>query len=250
MSDRGPRTARRRRFITASLSAAAHVGLLLVIARAAPDAPPPVKLAPVQVVLVAPFEEPEPPVPPTPEPKAEPEPEPAPKRTPRTPVKSKPPPIKARMARAPAPPTVAPVVASEGPPDAGVSEVGEAELAGAGTAASGAGGGLGCNMTQFLQGKLRRDRRVQAAVSEIHRGKAIRVWDGGWVRHGVQEGAGLAAVREAIQWEVGFAPEACKDERVRGLVVISLADAPGSARIALGDGDWRWTDLLGRRTRR
>jgi hypothetical protein len=70
------------------------------------------------------------------------------------------------------------------------------------------------------------------------------------VRHGVQEGAGLAAVREAIQWEVGFAPEACKDERVRGLVVISLADAPGSARIALGAGDWRWTDLLGRRARR
>ncbi|MBL8774171.1 MAG: hypothetical protein JNK30_22475, partial [Phenylobacterium sp.] len=78
----------------------------------------------------------------------------------------------------------------------------------------------------------------------------IRIWDGAWVRHGVQEGAGLAAVREAIQWEVGFAPEACKAERVSGLVVISLADAPGSARIALGAGSWRWTDLLGLRNRR
>lgn len=231
----------------ASLSAAAHAGALLVIARAAPDAPQAVTVAPIRVALVAPFERPEPPAPPAPDP--EPKPEPAPAKAIPTPVKSKPPPIKARIARAPAPPEVTPIPASEGPPDAGVSEVGEAELAGAGTASS-AGGGAGCNMTQFLQGKLRRDRRVQAALSEIHRGKAIRIWDGGWVRHGVQDGAGLAAVREAIQWEVGFAPEACKDERVQGLVVISLADAPGSARIALGAGSWRWTDLLGRTRRR
>ena len=61
---------------------------------------------------------------------------------------------------------------------------------------------------------------------------------------------GNCSVREAIQWEVGFAPEACKEERVQGLVVISLADAPGSARIALGTGAWRWTDLLGRGARR
>ncbi len=224
------------------------MGLVLVIARAAPDAPPAVAIDPIPVALVAPFQKPEPPAPPAPEPKAEPE--PAPAKTPPTPVKSKPPPVKARMARAPAPPTVVPLPASEGPVDVGISEVGESELAGAGTAASGAGGGRGCNMTQHLQGKLRRDRRVQAALSEIHRGKAIRVWNGGWVRHGVQEGAGLAAVREAIQWEVGFAPEACKEERVQGLVVISLADAPGSARIALGAGSWRWTDLLGRGARR
>lgn len=219
-----------------------------MIARAAPDAPQAAPIEAIRVALVAPFTPPEPPAPPTPEPKAEPE--PAPAKAPPTPVKSKPPPIKARIARAPAPAEVTPLPASEGPPDVGISEVGEAELAGAGTAASGAGGGQGCNMTQFLQGKLRRDRRVQAAVSEIHRGKAIRVWDGSWVRHGVQEGAGLAAVREAIQWEVGFAPEACKEERVQGLVVISLADTPGSARIALGAGSWRWTDLLGRRSRR
>jgi hypothetical protein len=198
--------------------------------------------------MVEPFRPPEPPAPPEPEPKAEPEPAPA-KATP-TPVKEKPPPIKARVAKAPAPKTVEPIPASEGPPDVGIQTVSDAELAGAGSAASGAGGGRGCNMTQHLQGKLRRDRRVQAAISEIHTGKAIRIWDGAWVRHGVQEGAGLAAVREAIQWEVGFAPEACKEERVSGMVVISLADAPGSARIALGAGSWRWTDLLGRGARR
>lgn len=224
------------------------MGFALVIMRAAPGGPPEAAVVePIPVMLVEPAP-PEPPAPKDQEPK--PEPEPAPKKTPPTPVKSKPPPIKARVAKAPAPPDVATVPASEGPPDVGISTVGDAELAGAGTADSGAGGGAGCNMTRHLQSKLRKDRRVQAALSEAGRGKAIRIWNGAWVRHGVQEGAGLASVREAIQWEVGFAPEACREEPVRGLVVISLADGPGATRIVMGSGSWRWTDLLGRRARR
>ena len=69
-------------------------------------------------------------------------------------------------------------------------------------------------------------------------------WNGGWVRHPGQEGGGLAAVREAMMWEIGFAPEACRKERVRGLVVVSLKDGSGSARLVLGENDWRWSDLL------
>ena len=53
----------------------------------------------------------------------------------------------------------------------------------------------------------------------------------------------LAAVREAIMWEVGFAPEACRSQRMHGLVVVSLAD--GRTRFAIGGGEWRWSDLLG-----
>ncbi|WP_296459278.1 hypothetical protein [Phenylobacterium sp.] len=220
--------------------------MALVIMRAAPGGPPEAaEVEPIPVVLVEPAP-PEPPEPKAPEPK--PKPEPAPKKTPPTPIKSRPPPIRARVAKAPAPPAVTPLPASDGPPDVGVALVGDAELAGAAAADSGAGSG--CNMTRHLQGKLRKDRRVQAALSEAGRGKAIRIWNGGWVRHGVQEGAGLASVREAIQWEVGFAPEACREEPVRGLVVISLADGPGATRIVMGAGSWRWTDLLERRTRR
>lgn len=107
-------------------------------------------------------------------------------------------------------------------------------------------------MTRRLQTALRKDRLVQAAAAEAHRGqglgggKAIRVWNGDWIRHGEQEGNGLAAVREAIMWEVGFAPAACRAERVHGLVLISLNDAPGAARLVVGSGDWRWSDLLRR----
>ena len=51
-------------------------------------------------------------------------------------------------------------------------------------------------------------------------------------------------MREAIQWEVGFAPEACRAEPMHGLLAVSLNDGSGSARVVLGAGDWRWSDLL------
>jgi hypothetical protein len=69
---------------------------------------------------------------------------------------------------------------------------------------------------------------------------AILVWDGGWVASPGEDGKGLAAVREAIVWEVAFAPAACRAGRVHGPVLFSLGDT----RIAVGAGDWRWGDLV------
>jgi hypothetical protein len=89
-----------------------------------------------------------------------------------------------------------------------------AQAAGEGDGAGGGSGGGDCNMA----------RRVQA---------------------GAEDGKGLAAVREAITWEVAFAPPECRRQRMRGLVLLSLND--GSPRLALGAGDWRWSDLLGLR---
>ena len=74
-------------------------------------------------------------------------------------------------------------------------------------------------------------------------GKSIMLWDGDWVQTGAQDGKGLSAVREAIMWEVAFAPESCRNERMRKPVLLSLAD--GRTRFAIGSGDWRWSDLLG-----
>jgi hypothetical protein len=120
----------------------------------------------------------------------------------------------------------------------------EAETASASTAESGGGGG--CNMTRWLQERLRKDPLVHQAISDAHAPRPILIWNGDWVRHGEQEGAGLAAVREAIMWEVGFAPVACRAEPVHGYVLISLNDG---SRLAMGAGDWRWTDLLSARRR-
>lgn len=217
--------------------------MVLVLIRVQPEPPPRADPPPMVVALVAP-----PPPPPAvvepPDPPDDVAPAPTPKLKP-TPPKSPPPPrIKARPARAPAPPDVIPIPVGEGARARDASEVSDGELAGAGTAETGGGGGRGCNMTRRLQSALRKDRMVQAAVAQAHRGQPIRVWNGSWVRHGAQEGAGLAAVREAILWEVGFSPEACRTEPQRGLIVISLNDAPGAPRLVVGSGQWRWSDLL------
>ncbi len=123
---------------------------------------------------------------------------------------------------------------------AGAASAGEGEAGGAG----GGGGGGGCDMARAVQQALRRDPLVRNAVSEANRrGKSIMLWNGDWVRAGVQDGKGLSAVREAVMWEVAFAPEACRNRPVHGLILLSLAD--GGTRFAIGSGAWRWSDLLG-----
>jgi hypothetical protein len=119
----------------------------------------------------------------------------------------------------------------------------ESDLAGAASAGEGGGGGGGCDTARAVQQALRRDPLVRAAVEDANRlGKAIKLWDGDWVRSGEQDGKGLSAVREAIVWEVAFSPESCRNQRMHGLVLLTLAD--GNTRFAIGSGDWRWSDLL------
>jgi hypothetical protein len=241
--------AKRNRLLTAAASVACHAAILLAIVGSQPDSAPMVDAPPMIVQLVE--LQPEPPTPPAPrQPSPEP-PSPAPPKPKPTPVEKPSPPRRAVARPTPAPPDVRPLLAETGPianPDA---EVSDAEFASAATAGSGGGGGGGaCNMLQWLQGKLRKDRRVQAAMADAHKGRAIRVWNGDWVRHPGQDGNGLAAVREAIMWEVAFAPEACRAERVHGLVRLSLNDGPGSASVVMGSGEWRWSDLVSRSRRR
>ncbi len=130
----------------------------------------------------------------------------------------------------------------------------DAQLSGAATAddegmGGGGGGGTGagsCNMALVLQRALRRDPLVHTAVAEAGRlGKAVMLWNGDWIRSGTQDGKGLSGVRQAILWELAFAPEACRKKQVHGLVLLSFVDG---TRFAIGsDGDWRWSDLLGLR---
>jgi hypothetical protein len=224
-----------------SLSLLAHAGLLAAVLTAVPaphryEAP---DALPVEVVAPRVLPEPKPPQP-APERKAKAEAAPA------KPVPPRPPPaLAAREARAPAP-DVAPLRIAVAREAAASDEVSDAELAGAAQAGAGggAGDGAGCDMAAWLQGRLRRDARVQAAMTAARPERPLMVWNGAWVRHGAEEGAGLAQVRESIMWEVGFAPAACRSQAVRGLVVLSLADAPGAPRLVLGRASWRWSDLL------
>ncbi|HEY3697462.1 hypothetical protein [Phenylobacterium sp.] len=220
-----------RRLLTAAVSVAGHLGLLLALLTSHPKLPEPPAPEPMIVELV----QPRPPLPKV---------DPVTPLKPPQPAPAQPPPPRNVFRKTPAPPPEVVVeAAGDGPSAEGSDELSDAQAASAATAGSGAPGGT-CDMVRWLQGALRKDSRVQAAVAEVHRGKALVVWNGDWVRHGDQEGAGLAAVREAIMWEVAFAPAACRARPVHGLVLISLADGPGAARVVVGAGDWRWSDLL------
>jgi hypothetical protein len=206
----------------------------------APTEPPP---EPMTVSLVPP--PPKPPAPARPKaaapvkPKIVEEP-PAPKRKV---VVKQPSPIKIH-ALAARPEAVALAGSASGP---GVNPgLSDGELAGAATVGSGPPGG-GCDMARRVQNALRRDPLVTAQVAQARSqggpaAKAILVWNGGWVQNSGEDGKGLSAVREAILWEVGFAPKACRAEPVHGLVLLSLNG--GAGRLALGAGQWRWSDLL------
>jgi hypothetical protein len=123
----------------------------------------------------------------------------------------------------------------------------DSQIAGAARAGEGGAGGGGCDMARAVQQVLRRDPRVRTAVADADRlGKASMLWNGDWVRTGGQEGKGLAVVRQAVIWEVGFAPASCRNAPMHGMILLSLAD--GRTSFAIGAVNWRWSDLLGLET--
>ena len=170
------------------------------------------------------------------------------------------------------PPDVEPLPAAPAPPGPPLPLLGAAQLAGAATVGSGPGGGAGngvggaggtggsgagsgsgggtCDMVRWVQDAVRDDaavrRAVIAASEEMNAsGRAILVWNGDWLQSRNQSGKGLAGVRQAIALEVAFAPAECRTQRMTGLAVLKLEDGADGARIALGKGSWRWSDLLG-----
>jgi len=277
------REAKRRRnggrIGAAAVAVLAHAALLPALFAAGGDPgalPGPVEPEPILVELISPPKPPPPPppkpteAPPPPGPKAEtptppagpPAPAPAPPRppAPRPPLRLRPAPPTPRMESVPLP-----AAAPEAPPAIPMPTVGEAQLAGALRAGAGSGGGAGgaggaggggggagdgggCDMVRELQNALRGDADVRQAIASAHQaagaGRALLVWDGDWRQTPGQSGKGLAGVRQAIALEVAFAPQACRRETMRGLVLITMSDAPGAARVVLGTGSWRWNDLL------
>lgn len=227
-----PRRTSRTLAITASVAAHAGLALVLYSTYAGPPKqpePPPVTVELFDNLPMVPKPDNTPPA----APKPDPIPDPPPKKSAVRPTK--------------APPRVTTIAAADEPDEETInSDLEESELGGALTAGAGPSG-RGCDMVRALQNALRKDRLVQAAVAEAHKGKAMLVWNGDWVKSRGQEGKGLAAVRQAITWEIAFSPEACRTEPVRGLVLISLNDGPGAARLALGGGQWRWSDMVDRR---
>lgn len=233
MSGRRPRhldessRSRRSRVLAGTLTVAAHALVIVGLISLQKAPRPPVRTVPppppIQVSLLD-------------------EPKPAPPGPPE-PTLRQPGAVQATPPRLPAARTRAVVVADSPMHDDMSDLLSASQVAGAATVGNGGGGGGTCDMARAVQQALRRDPMVRAAVEEAHRaGKAIMIWNGDWVRNGIQDGKGLSAVREAIMWEVGFAPATCRNMTMHGLVLLSLE---GGTRFAVGAGQWRWGDLLG-----
>jgi hypothetical protein len=223
-SSRLTRAQRRNRWLVGAATAGAHVAVFGVLffahAKAPPAKPEP---APIMLSLID-TPKPTPPVPPEPE-----------KIDTGSPV----------IAPDPKPPTIH--IQNQSMTQVTIDDMSDvlsdSQLSGAATVGEGGDPGGACDMGQLVQRALRRDPLVHNAVQNANRmGKAIMVWNGDWVRTGMEDGKGLSAVREAILWEVGFAPASCRTKPVHGVVLLSLAD--GRTRFAVGTGEWRWTDLL------
>jgi hypothetical protein len=219
------RTQRRNRYLAGAATVGAHAAVFaaLFLAHAAP--PPPRPEPPAIEISLIDTPKPTPPVPPSPD-KID---------TGAT-----------LVVPDPKPPTIH--IANQSLTQVTVDDMSDvlsdAQLAGAATVGEGGDSGGACDMGQLVQRALRRDALVHTAVENANRiGKAIMLWNGDWIRTGGQDGKGLSAVREAILWEVGFAPAACRNKPVHGMVLLSLTD--GRTRFALGASDWRWSDLLG-----
>lgn len=234
------RKAARNRALATAASIGCHglaaVAMFAAYAASAPEPPPP---PPITLSLL------QPPAPPAPAPPASPHAAVEAKPTPAKPkpTHAKPTEHHAMFRHTPTART-AELASDDTPGVATTPGLSDAEIAGAATAESGPPGGA-CDMARWLQRALRKDPLVQAAVAPATRvnKKAILVWNGDWVLNSGEDGKGLAAVREAIIWEVGFAPAACRAEHVHGLILLSLGDGPGT-RLAMGGGEWRWGDLV------
>ena len=232
----------RRRVAGLAFSVGAHVLVLAFLMWSPqpppnPPEPPAISVALVDESVLAVPAASVAPAPPAPAPAATPQPAPAPapaKPVPRpTMVKPRPEPTRAER-----------LAAEDAPASGAGSILSEAQLAGAASAGGGGGEAGGpCDMAGRLQAVLRRDPLVQAAVARIA-GKSYRVWDGSWVWMQGDIGQGFTAVRQAMEWEIAYAPAACRAKPMHGLVVFSLNEGHGPVRLAVGSGDWRWNDLV------
>ncbi|CAN5443820.1 hypothetical protein BH10PSE5_BH10PSE5_12060 [soil metagenome] len=115
------------------------------------------------------------------------------------------------------------------------------------TAAS-AAAGQSCQLAGWLQQALQQDTGVQIALAKIPRparsvSNALMLWDGQWVE-APAAATGIALIRGALRSGIQAAPETCRDEPMRGPVLITLVDDTGSTLLAVGSGEWRWADLL------
>jgi hypothetical protein len=101
-----------------------------------------------------------------------------------------------------------------------------------------------------LQAAFQGDPKVHDELALIPRqarsvANAVQLWDGVWVDPRAVGGPAIAdPIRAAIVAVVSQAPAGCHDQPVLGPRLFAVVDPRGTIVVALGSGQWKWTDLL------
>ena len=118
------------------------------------------------------------------------------------------------------------------------------------SASQSAASGKPCEIATTLQSLLQTDPAVREALTRIPRDKrsvagAVMLWKRTWVSADAVGGVtAMEPIQSAIVQAVGAAEPNCRDETVLGPRLFIVGDTRGAIVLALGSGQWRWSDLL------
>lgn len=115
--------------------------------------------------------------------------------------------------------------------------------------AAAAANGQACQLTSWLQAALEKDPQVQGALALIPRptrsvANAVMIWDGGWVTPPHAASGGVGVLRMALLSGIKSAPAACQAQPIRGAELMTLTNGADTTVLAIGAGEWRWSDLV------
>ena len=107
-----------------------------------------------------------------------------------------------------------------------------------------------CDLSGAIQAALEGDPKTRDELALIPRqarsvANAVQLWDGVWVDPDSLGGPAITEpIRVAIVNTISQAPPACSDQTVVGPRLFAVADPRGTIIVALGSGQWKWSDLL------
>jgi len=110
--------------------------------------------------------------------------------------------------------------------------------------------GAGCALSDQVQAALRTSPAVAAALAAMPRSvrsvaDATLLWDGRWADAGPMGGTAVAApIRAAVAGALRTASTECLAAPLAGPRFLYVATADGTRVLALGSGDWSWSQVL------
>lgn len=118
-----------------------------------------------------------------------------------------------------------------------------------------ASAGRDCALEGPIQAALQASEPVRAALGKVPPtsrsvANAIMLWDGAWVDPAKLGGAtAIDPIRDAIIAGIAAAPADCRGSLLRGPRLLAIVGGQDTTLIALGSGEWRWSDLQSSNTR-